>query len=29
MLIMAYNVFKTVSSGQAIKAPIPEPAAAH
>jgi len=29
MLIMAYNVFKTVSSGQAIQAPIPEPAAAH
>ncbi len=36
MFIMAYNVFKTVSSvyktvssGQAIKAPIPEPAAAH
>ncbi len=29
MFIMAYNVFKTVSSGQAIQAPIPEPAAAH
>ena len=29
MFIMAYNVYKTVSSGQAIKAPIPEPAAAH
>jgi cytochrome c oxidase cbb3-type subunit 1 len=29
MLIMAYNVFKTVSSGRAIQAPIPEPAAAH
>ncbi len=29
MLIMAYNVFKTVSSGKAIQAPIPEPAAAH
>jgi len=29
MFIMAYNVFKTVSSGKAIQAPIPEPAAAH
>jgi len=29
MLIMAYNVFKTVSAGKAIQAPIPEPAAAH
>ncbi len=29
MLIMAYNVYKTVSSGKAIQAPIPEPAAAH
>ena len=29
MLIMAYNVYKTVSAGKAIQAPIPEPAAAH
>ena len=29
MFIMAYNVYKTVSAGKAIQAPIPEPAAAH
>jgi len=29
MLIMAYNVFKTVTSGSAVTARIPEPAAAH
>jgi cytochrome c oxidase cbb3-type subunit 1 len=29
MLIMAYNVFKTVTSGSAVTARIPEPALAH
>ena len=29
MLIMAYNVVKTIAQGQAIHAPIPEPVAAH
>ena len=29
MLIMAYNVFKTVTSGSAVTARIPEPAVAH
>ncbi len=29
MLIMAYNVTKTIAQGKAIHAPIPEPAAAH
>ncbi|NOQ88355.1 MAG: cytochrome-c oxidase, cbb3-type subunit I [Gammaproteobacteria bacterium] len=29
MLIMAYNVTKTIAQGRAIHAPIPEPAAAH
>ncbi|NNJ96202.1 MAG: cytochrome-c oxidase, cbb3-type subunit I [Gammaproteobacteria bacterium] len=29
MLIMAYNVYKTVSIGKSIQATIPEPAAAH
>jgi len=29
MLIMAYNITKTIAQGKAIHAPIPEPAAAH
>ena len=29
MLIMAYNIFKTVAKGKAIEAAIPVPAAAH
>ena len=29
MLIMAYNLTKTIAQGKAIHAPIPEPAAAH
>jgi cytochrome c oxidase cbb3-type subunit 1 len=29
MLIMAYNVTKTIAQGKAIHAVIPEPAAAH
>jgi cytochrome c oxidase cbb3-type subunit 1 len=29
MLIMAYNVYKTIMQGKAIQAPIPEPAIAH
>ncbi len=29
MLIMAYNVYKTIMQGKAIQAPIPEPAVAH
>jgi len=29
MLIMAYNLAKTIAQGKAIQAPIPEPAAAH
>jgi cytochrome c oxidase cbb3-type subunit 1 len=29
MLIMAYNIYKTVSKGKSIEAPIPEPVAAH
>ncbi len=29
MLIMAYNVTKTIAQGKAVHAPIPEPAAAH
>jgi cytochrome c oxidase cbb3-type subunit 1 len=29
MLIMAYNVFKTVAGGRAVEAPIPAPVLAH
>ncbi len=29
MLVMAYNVYKTIMQGKAIQAPIPEPAVAH
>ena len=29
MLIMAYNIFKTVAKGNAIEAAIPAPAVAH
>ena len=29
MLIMAYNVYKTIAQGKAVNAAIPEPAAAH
>jgi cytochrome c oxidase cbb3-type subunit I len=29
MLILAYNVFKTVTAGQSIEAPIPAPKLAH
>ena len=29
MLIMAYNVYKTIAQGKAVNASIPEPAAAH
>jgi cytochrome c oxidase cbb3-type subunit 1 len=29
MLIMAYNVAKTIAANRAVEAPIPAPAAAH
>jgi cytochrome c oxidase cbb3-type subunit 1 len=29
MLIMAYNIFRTVAKGKAVEAAIPAPAAAH
>jgi cytochrome c oxidase cbb3-type subunit 1 len=29
MLVMAWNVFKTVSAGKSVEAPIPAPALAH